>query len=164
MSDENTVYYIAAGKSLEAIKQWQKELPEVNAKRADYFKSISVQNGWTRTGARNIDVIFGILVGKGETVPDGFRKSPTNPNAYVPDKRTAIGKRRSKELSELDAPRLDIGNMFIHGARAYWPGFETHGDKFIISQHKNAPPPPDAVPMKRSEYWAMKEAEEKPVE
>lgn len=159
MSDENTVYYIAAGKSLEAIEAWASKSIEANRRRSAYREETGAKGFW---GTRS--TVSGILLDPSDQVPDGFKASREGQRVFVPDRRTKIGKQRTIELRKLTEPRLCFSGIFIDGRTMHWPGCEKRGDIWIIIQFEKMPPPQDAILMKRSEYWAMKEAEEKPVE
>lgn len=118
------------------------------------------------------------LVFEGAVVPEGFKRAPGSvENVYILNKRIKAGKALVKEFGNPD--------LVVPGAREFhwkfsssmWMGehipgrgfpiayilFEKFGDEFVLlvpitGRPKNWTAPADCTPMKRSEYWLMKEA------
>lgn len=158
MSD-TSAYYIAAGKSLAAILYWHEYKQTQRNAWKEFAKRFGAKDVYAISYSGGSAAVFGLKFGG--TVPEGWVKKYGKFGDYwKPNHRTKSGKALIEELESLriSGPPADAGNDYLGEGRLFTPGHEKIGDQFIISQHEKAKPPPDAVPLKRSEYWAMKEA------
>lgn len=154
MSDEDTAYYIAKGASLAAIIDYI-ELRKATKKRYDAFAEKFGATGCAlRRGPYGDIAVIGLNF---DSPPEGWKqpkvKGVTRPH-FVPTSRKI-----NREMESL--PVLlpcEAGTTLTSLTRGIvTPDFELLGTDYIISQHEKAKAPPDAIPMKRSEYWAKRE-------
>jgi hypothetical protein len=159
MSDENTAYYIAKGGSLAAIIDYierRKAAQKQHKAFADKFGATS----WT-IGHSSFGDISVIGLNFDASAPEGWKQTKVRGSiqAYlVPTSRKI---KKEMESLRIYGPGKEAGSAHFTGASMFTPGFELLGTDYVIKQHEKATPPPDAIPLKRSEYWAMKEAEAK---
>ena len=160
MSDENTAYYRAAGKSLEAILKWQKDRIEIHRRRIEFAKKHGTDEVFSTVCTLRGSTIFGLIFKSDPPKP--WKKAKGNGIDYWKPDNSKAGKEIAKELKSLyiGSPGEDVGGSYIAEGRFWTPGFQMLGGEWIVSHHEKAKPPIDAIPMKRSEFWAMKEASE----
>lgn len=166
-------YWIAGGNSLEAVRSIQADRKAGYKARLDYAKSLGA------VGMYGSDSSFGCFYFKDGTAPPGWRKSTRVDrdeeklaDAYVPDKRLKAGKAIGKQIYGNKTYHIPDGmdfssrigfNVFIREMAMHYASFETVGEVVVlhvpIDPEKPAFVPPDAAPLKTSEYWALKEAQ-----
>lgn len=172
-----TDYYVAAGRSLEAVERYQQEaLAHRKAGQA-----LKVQLG--ADGVFEIENrIVGFAFDPKANLPAGLRwdKKHRSRGMAVPDLRCKEGKVIRDALPK--CPDSWVFNQWILGNRALYVlgphpnghsgaigvvGFEKLGDDWVLKvpvpDKGDAPAPLDAVPLKRSEYWSRKEAQQEAV-
>jgi len=173
-----TDYYIAAGRSLEAIERYQREAI------AHKENGRALQNELGAEGVfERVNQIVGFKFPEDAELPRGLRwhKDYKYMGMAVPNLRFREGKRIRDRLCDPECPSTwkvnawimgDDNSMYFLGPYAGKPGagaigivgFERLGDDWVLKvpapDKGKAPAPLDAVPMKRSEYWARKEAQE----
>jgi hypothetical protein len=164
MSDENTAYYIAAGKSLAAISNYL-ERAEANRKATKAFATRFGSTSWMVNNRGGGYVTLMGLEFKGKP-PAGWKHLKhrgVTYDCYVPDGNTSAARKLREEIDKLTLGALgnDAGGTYTGNGSWYNPGFELLGKKYIIRHHEKAAPPVDAIPLPRSKYWAMKEKKAK---
>lgn len=148
----NTVFYLAAGRSLEAIKKYIADAGAAMKAWGDFAKAHG-------------DVGYATREGFGGRYFGGLLKKPASPlwredkGVWIPRRDTPEAKSISDTMKSLPVLQLDKAAGVIYFGEGKWssPGFESSGGDYIILCHEKAKPPLDAVPMKRSEYWTRKE-------
>lgn len=173
MSLENRLLFIATpgGKSHQAIDAFHANADAAYEAQRNYANSLGAKAWYGRGGIAAL-----LFENEPTELPVGFRRDPKHDMqrmfALVPDKKAKAGKVRAAELKALPrSPDLmdfskTIGFGFIiRGMAMMMASFETVGDSRILTIPKPEDPgkqfiPPDCTPLKLSEYYAMKEAEE----
>lgn len=180
--DSETDYYlIESGTALKLFKEWEDAAKSMSKKRGAFLKRIGVEKfrAWDRSGG-----IAGVLFDDGVKVDESLWRRGRD-GAWVPRKATPEGKVLYKEMSSYVDPSYEnmcrkvIGvGQILCGLRMHWPGLERIGKKPVICLAdpwgEKGPPKSkgnggfldyeiklvDGVrKLKRSEFWAMKEAE-----
>ena len=177
MSD-NLEYFIAKGRSLEAVEAFVGErhayLDAINQLIAEY-------------GASNLlgsnRGVSAFLFERGAQIPAGLRKDRRGLGAagYVPHKRTPEGKKIAERMAEVNklAPGGLVGRLFNSeyslgimtdndargGMVISGVGAEQLDGRWVLTVpvplgKTRAPVPFDAEPMARSVYWRLKEAKD----
>lgn len=174
MSVENRVYFVAAGRSLAAIEKMWADRKAAHCARLDYAKSIGGE-GYFRLNQSFVGVSFPV----GSALPKGWKRSQEwSTDKYdvaLPDRRVKVGKQAERELRfEARFHMPEPSNVF-HGSRIignhlYWPNIEKIGDAWVIGipragadgDESTGPQyvPEDAIPLKLSDYFRMKEEAE----
>ena len=98
--------------------------------------------------------------------PEGWGRVKAHSGTYKPKAKTA--KADYKALNALPSmpggfeltEQLDAGLTFCDGA-IHFPMYENIGDHLVLSLHPDHNVPDDVTPLKKSEYWALKESEAK---
>jgi hypothetical protein len=178
MARSDTKYYIAAGRSLEAVEDYKRKA-EAHLEMAHALVGEIGADGVYRDGNR----ICGFGFPEGMDLPPGFRwerQGPGKVKIAVPHKGRKEGKAIAARMEEaphphswdfniavLGKPDYFLGpDPFGRGMRTGFVGFEELGDDIVLKVpvpdegRDPAPVPFDATPLKRSDYWARKEAEE----
>jgi hypothetical protein len=162
-------YYLVEpnGKSMEAIKEWQRLSREAWA-NAD---ALTKEYGAKPEILKGREDIHGFIF---EHDPGrAWKPVSGHKGCYAPDKRIKEGKEIAKKLNAIKFPgtrafsNLIGGGFFIIVSGGRWASisFETIGEAYVISVPVGAIPsseeefiPPDARLLKMSEYYAIKEA------
>lgn len=169
MGTGTETYYIARGRSLDAIKAFQ-------SSRAAYLAAcnelIAKHGGpWPGLvpGFRDGRMVAWIAEGVVDTVPECLRLYKGGGH-YVPNGKTPTGRSLSAGLRVVNescpsAYKLtmamcgDVSISTTNGEmRMISYGFEKLGDDYVISGNDGGLVPYDAEPIARSVYWAKKEA------
>lgn len=169
----DTHYFIARGRSLEAVEHF---VADSEAKMAG-AQALMVRLGAKSMYFRGTSLVgFQFEAGSEPTDPKLLRRSRETPDMWVPSARHPPGKALREEMqtcgSPPDAARLMhalIGSAFLITGRgpgasmmSGTPGYEKLGDDWVILMPSpmsgDVPVPYDAVPLKRSDYWARKES------
>lgn len=156
MSDENTVYFRADGASLATIEDYLNRRRVAKAKQSEFAKRFGTESWFVVSEGFGVIRMVG-LVFPGES-PSGWRKHKRW-DCHVPEGRKKEAKAILSEMESLGVGCIGLDGEYFGEGRIFTPGFEKLGDAFYIKQHEKAEPPPDAIPLKRSECWALKEAE-----
>lgn len=171
-----TDYYIAKGRSLEAVERYQKEA------LAHRENGRALQTQLDAQGIFEIgNQVVGFAYDRNCDLPKGLRWDKKNGHRgmAVPDRRLKEGKAIQKRLESPACPSSWDFNHWILGDKAMYVlgphpnghsssigivGFEHLGGDWVLKvpvpDKGKAPAPIDAEPMKRSEYWARKEAQQ----
>ena len=106
------------------------------------------------------------LIGIGlDEPPEGWLECKNLPGCYRPHSRLKVCRDAYKEFKAI--PSLQSGWEFasalnievvIDGGHVHYPTYEVIGGDFILSLHPKHTVPADVTPLKKSEYWALKEA------
>jgi hypothetical protein len=164
-------YFVATpgGKSMEAIIAWQKISAEAWAKAEKIIEELGAGPNLLKTSFGIAGLCFEKDPGKAWKPVRGYGEG-----IYYPDKRIKEGKDIAKRLKEIEFPGsrtfaslIGGGFFIISGNRWGSISFEEIGDAYIISipigkQEQSSDAsfvPPDTLPLKLSEYYALKEAE-----
>lgn len=161
----NKAYFIAKGRSLEAVQAWL-------AKRQaglDAVTAIFNETGSNR--ARGNGAGLEIYMDSSDQKPAmvGWRRMARTSMGWVPDRKTAEGKALVQRLRSTYIPtgmELSVGCSMVigDGMRCYSAVPEQVGDVLVIAvpyvKAEDIQTPWDAEPLKTSEFWAMKEAQE----
>lgn len=159
-------YYIADGKSLDTINEFIAKDKEAMERRVSFIEK------WLGPGGKYFgchEFIQGLVPEKPDQLGNLWRPcKQIGRGVYVPSGKTKEGKKLSFEMSTLGRPGFGFFSSLlgfptqIIGKTIHYATFEKIGDLLIIKCPENGErfDPPDAKPIKRSEYWAMKEAEE----
>jgi len=173
MSTEYRYFQVKGGAALAAHNKWLKqrtaEIAALKAVKAKYGASGSYGNDRG---------VVGLLFKKGP--PTGWRPCRDEPTAFRPPLGKA-GKAIIKELAALKmsgaaeyhkllSPKNTLGFFDMPdsgtGFRLRFIVFEKHGDALVLlvpicaDGKKWNPPDEHCVPLKTSQYWALKEANE----
>lgn len=174
--DHKYKYYIAGGKTLDAVRAWQKELHLSDA-AIDQLKSEFGAKGMVRRGERIAGLIF-----EGEA-PAGWRSEwGAGSKFHFPYRKTKADKAIWAKFSAINIPTARAFSTLLglgaHGVMTqsasglgftmHYPVFETLADERVIvsipASDSGDPEkefiPPDCEPLKVSEYFALKEADE----
>ncbi len=164
MADDKRAYYIAAGDSLAQVNSIIAQRKLCNVHRDEFCKKIGATNLITLD--RNNAIIGAVFSTPPGPAWRNYGKSGrfTAPDDwYRPRKNTKAGKAMAKEMQSLAWYQDDlVARSFIdnRSATMYYGNIQRVGDQYIISQHENLSPPDGAIPLKLSEYYALKEAQE----
>nr|WP_320132357.1 hypothetical protein [uncultured Holophaga sp.] len=162
MSEVERVYFIAGGRSLEAVKAWDALRQAAMGAFAAFFDKAGITKAeGTRTGH-----IF-YTEGQADPLIPGFRH-PARSSGWIFDRKTPEGKALAEEWASFYLPHasdLEVGvSPVMAGMRVHFAVPELVGDAWVLSCPclcgKPKPEPFDSTPIKTSEYWAMKEASE----
>lgn len=159
MNENRMAYYVAAGKSLDAINEYIERRKAGNVKHCDFAKLHGAEEFQVVDGFCGSRRFVGIY--RDGDVPAGWKRHKSG-KSLVPDTRTKRGKDIARQMESLSIGSIkgDIGGDFMDGGRLHTPGYQKLGDRFIISLHAKAAQPADGIPMKHSEFWSLKEAED----
>lgn len=179
MPGRETDYYIARGRSLEAVERYQKDA------LAHRENARTLQTELGATGLFEIENrVVGFAFDRAAELPVGLRwdKNHGHRGMAVPDRRLKEGKDIQKRMDSPTCPSAWDFNHWVLGDRSMYilgphpnghsssigiVGFEKLGDDWVlrvpVPDTGSAPVPLDAEPMKRSEYWARKEAQQEAV-
>ncbi len=154
MPDTDHAHYRAAGRSLAAVLAWVEARERVWAAQRAFVARHGAEGGHF-IGPELVGLCFG-----GEPPAEWKRKK--GEGWAVPNERLAEGRRLRREMKGLVPPRRpdEAGRFHVSGGMMHIPQVEPIGSAWVITQHKGAEPPPDAVRLKRSEYWALRERQE----
>lgn len=162
-------YFKAAGRSLEIVREVQRQRHDAAKARSDYARERGAA-GYYGTDGSFIGIYFD---GEATQIPgwrlsrEGDKRKPV----MVPDDRTKPGRAVRAEMN--NKARFEMPGVMEFGERlgcpwaitpghAYFPTFEPIGDVVVIRvpdlEQLADFTPPDAEPMKASEYWALREA------
>lgn len=159
MSDEHLSHYRASGKSLAAILDWLKSAEAIRKARVEFKEKHGAVSTFERKSGFGLSRVVGL--GFDADGPAGWNKKPGSDGAeyWEPNRRTKEGKAIIKFMESLSmpGPSKNMGSEFIGEGKWFSPGFEKLGKDYVITQHVKATAPPDAILLKRSKYWAMKE-------
>ena len=164
-------YYLADpnGKSFKAIKTWQQMSGDaITAALAvgEEFGAKTVDRAGDSISAFHFDADPG---------PAWRQLKNHGKDRYFPHQGTKAGKELAKRIKAIKIPTaflfaglLGGGRLIISGGRYWTASFEVIGDAYIVSipvgDGSQSPDesfvPPDATPLKLSEYYALKEAAE----
>lgn len=152
-------YYIAAGRSLEKIQAMITASEDARLKRKAYvkergFEGLRVLNSFASNR------VVGVIAKNSPGV--GWRPLRGERDHWVPDRRTKASVGARQELAAL-AEKLvefeDFGHVVRGRSLIVGPRIESVGEKYVLCVPIESKwTPPDAIPIKTSEYWAMKEA------
>jgi hypothetical protein len=163
---DNRNYFIATGAALEKILAWIEHRKKSAKARLEFAKRFGTEEICVING-NDQSIRFAGLVFKSN--PDDLRgwRKEKKLNCYVPSGSGNAVKAIRDEMESLatEPPpvghrEMTVGNVPGLGMMLYYPGVFRLGDKWIVSQHEKAKPPEDCVLLKKSEYYAMVEAEE----
>jgi hypothetical protein len=166
-------YYLVKpdGKSMKAIKEWQRLSHEASEKANAITKELGAKPEILRNSENILGLIFDHDPGRiWKPVKQYGEKGK---NCYYPDKRIKEGRALAKRLNAIRLPgthtfaNLIGGGFFIVTDSRHWASISFHsiGENYIISvpiaeKKEDAFIPPDTTLLKLSEYYAMKEAAE----
>jgi len=165
-------YFVAQGKSLDIIQDYLR-LATAHREHMLAIKERIGAEGVFEVPGDNLIVGFSFV----GDLPEGLRWDKRVSGMAVPDRRLKVGKALAKEMAEHPCPTSwEFTGKMIGGTKRLGPnrfgsgdimgfaGYEVIGDRYIISvphaKGKEPTTPHDATPLKRSEYWALKEAAE----
>ena len=161
MSEVKHAYFIAKGRSLEAVLAWKAKRDAAMAAYGAIFEKMGIRhaNG-TRTGHTFL------MEGDGQPKAPGLRLETGSRITWVFDRKTPEGKALAKAWGAIYAPGLgDLrfgSDALISGMHMYHPNIDQVGEAWIIGvpyhKPKDLKAPWDAEAIKTSEFWAMKEA------
>lgn len=177
MSNDPVYYFTASPEAAEVIETYFKEVEEAQ-KQTLALKERMGAKGFYHRGSRVVGLMF--EEGEEPTDPKLMRRDREIPDMWVPAARYKKGKALRDELAECKAgpdgftltSRLFEGPFVLirpnargHGMVSPSVGIEKLNDQWVICVpwHKDpetCPVPMGSAPMKRSEFWALKEAEE----
>jgi len=162
-------YYIANenGKSMDAIREWQRLSRESEEKALQLADELKAKNVRYDHNGSLIDFEYEEHPGVG-WIPARDRE----PKYYRPDRRTKTGKALIEKMKAIQIPTATTFADLIGGGHFVFSGnmwgrisYEKTGDKYVISvpipgQVGSEPAreefiPPDCVCIKKSEYLAM---------
>lgn len=162
--NENTVEYIAAGRSLAAVLEWVEARKAQRKAWREFGERHGSKDLWMYSSSFTGDRLAGLIFPAGMAPKHWKTKTDRKTGCVfsVPDRRTKEGKAIDRELNDLPivVPSDDAGTEFFSEGRMFSSGIRRLGDQWIIESHRDAPAPPDARLLKKSEYWAMKEADD----
>ena len=171
--NDSTHYFIARGRSQEAIEKFIADREAGMAGAQALMDRLGAKNVYFQ-GQRLVGFVFERSSGPTDTKL--LRRDRNTKDMWVPSARYQPGKDLRDEMKDCgsgpDTFRLMrdlIGTGFMITGRgpgssmmAGTPGYEKIGDDWVISMPARmdgtVPAPYDAVPLKRSDYWARKEA------
>lgn len=174
MPDDDTLYFRAVGKSLEVVEKYRTDTQAAH----NHWWAVARDLGATGLMA-SVDRLFGFVFegDPGAAHKKTLRRVKDAGTVYwAPNKRYKAGKELAKRLEEVRCPhsgsltRQLVGDPFAYvnmgesgpggSIRFRMIGFHVIGDETILTVPAGGPTPPDAVRIKTSEYWALREAEE----
>lgn len=164
----NYDWHRAEGKALETILAFIERRKAAIAARAEWLKQFGSPSKFCVEG----EFLRGIVLP--DPLPPGWRRAATFPREVaVPDRRTEEGRRIAKEMAKVRVPGAFAVTDALGLAPVFGDGYmracavECHGTTWVVGlpvgwlapgdQHR---PVEGLVPIKRSEYWALKEAAE----
>ena len=179
--DYEVDFYIARGRSLERLLAFRER---VSAHQELWWKvgqELGANQLWC-SGVSGTEA-FGWDFPEGSTPPDSVRTTKKHPNMWAPNPRTASGKALLARLAACPPEkRTFTSTLFegVEGSREVAGGFvvgrgerggfivvgvsfEKLGDDWILwvprsEEGSPSPTPPDAEPLKKSDYWLRREA------
>jgi len=165
MSHESR-YYIAKGRSLQAVESWREKYRRTMEAGRALAEEIGAEH------AAYTHSICGFSF-KDDIAPEGWEKAGHVKDRpfFRPTRRTKAGRALRDRMTRINVPGLweferllGGGEAVIGGNRLALPTFETLGNDVIlvipVAKREEQFTPPDAEPIKASEYWARKEAKE----
>jgi hypothetical protein len=159
-------YFVAAGKSLEAVARFFADRKAAGEARWEFVQKMGAKGGWGN------DLSFiGLVIDPTAPVPEGWRESErsTEHRVIIPDQRRKAGKLARREMDDkrflipdYSAMGDYIGGDWVHAAgMMHFTTVEKIGEEFVIAVPVETDgtfhQPEDARPIKQSEYWLMKE-------
>ena len=165
-------YFRAEGQSLEIIQNWTESVREYRERMLAIQDRIGADGVFTYNDHR----VAGFSIAKDVAIPKHLRRTKDQPECVVPNRRLKLGQELWEEMNDnTPASQMQLtteflgGGPFITGTAptgGHYMGmvsFETLGDTVIIGgphlqDGEVAGHPPDAGELKKSEYWALKEA------
>lgn len=154
MGEENTAYYVAAGRSLAAVEEWVTKREVNRVERGKLSAEIGTDQFWAVR-----ESLLAAIFEPGSTIPPGLTQKKGT-NRYYPNRRSLAGRMMSRRFDSLRCPDHFGVDDYVGDGRWHTPGICKMAGKWIISHHVKAEPPLDAIPLKRSEFWRMKEESE----
>ena len=150
-------YYIAAGESLRLLEAWHDAQLEVMNRRRAFLERLGSNLNYMENGGHMVSVGF-------DSNPGEDWRSTFDAGYYRPNKRRKAGKEIAKEMAGLkrsDSFQMPGYQWVIEANGIHYLNRQKIGDKWIITVPvKSDFVPPDAIPIKASEYWRMKEEAE----
>lgn len=164
--------FLAEGKSREIVEAFWQQRSEVAARQKMLTDEVGALNAVTQGGV--IGFVF-----ENDEHPDGWKKvgAISGKNYFAPTKRTDAGKAIRTRMAELRMPGAsDFHGMFpgvgfgiMDGRQGIirWMTYDIINDDTVVilvprpsNPSEELYTPPDAKPLKMSEYWALKEVAE----
>jgi hypothetical protein len=158
-----TFYFIAKGRSLEAVMAWGAKREAALGIMAKVFEEVGAERG----GGDGAQLSLYLPDGKQPQVP-GWRPKASKRGWWLVDRTTPEGKAMAKRLADAKIPGamdLEVGvSPVIKGFSMECCIPERIGDAWTLQvpelKGKPSGTPWDAQPLKASDYWALKEAAE----
>ena len=154
-------YFRAAGRSLEAVRKWQKEVKEYSQELDSLREEVGAESVYTFSDYRGI---AGFKFPEGQ-VPDGWKHDQKD-GTWLPKRDRKARKELSDRIAAIRGPSFEeaMGNkeLMVVGNRWFSTGMEELSDgQVIISVPLNGDgepfyQPEDAVRLKTSDYYALK--------
>jgi hypothetical protein len=158
------VFYRAEGQALARVKEFQERTQEAHSKAWEIGKRVGAEELGRYSNPYRV---FGYTFKDGP--PKGWKLSAYD--SYMPRRNSKEGKALDAEIRGIVGPSLEPllgapGLMFV-GNRILFCTLETFGDVVVIGVPTNDESKPfftpqDAVELRHSEYWALKEAHATP--
>lgn len=158
MGDDQSVYYIAHGKSHEACERMFAERERVTKKVKAFLRRIGAESECVIVEERLSSVRF-------KKPPDSGAWKKTNRGYWAPRHSTKAGKAIAAEMASLVVPgpkwlanELGVGSTISGMSMWSGVGVERLDDgRYILSKHEGQKgDPPGARKIKRSTYYRMK--------
>lgn len=181
MSVEHRKFYVAKGRSLAAVEELNERWKAINQARKDFAKLFGADGCFMR-GTRMVGLTYPPIPNEPKTLPPGWVwASKWHTGEYsvaTPNARTKLGKELSRKMRN-ELAQVSVADVFpcsrligtSDGVRLFCPSVEKVGDAFVIGvpdggedtissstgDAKLPYAPEDAIPLKLSEYFKMKE-------